>query len=93
MKVYLCSLILSLCCVISLHSQTWDDFYAAWGSVAHYFTYCLDSLDSDDIDYLVSHADDNDLVYFTVFVDTNTIIFPVLVSQLKGYDEQSLDLE
>ena len=84
---YFLTLLWCLCLPVPLisHQETKtkeDNFYATWDSVENYYTYCFESCDSDDIDYLVSHADEYNMVYFTVDLGEKIYVMIVPVACL-----------
>lgn len=42
----------------------------------------MESLDTEDIEYLVSTADENGLLYFTVIIGGEIIILPIFADDL-----------
>jgi hypothetical protein len=48
-------------------------------------------LDSDDVSFLQTLADDDGIVYFRVFLDTCTIEIPTLVRDLFEGDDSLLE--
>ena len=59
---------IALLFTFSCFSQTEAEFLKQWGSYDNYIEYCVDSLESDDIEHLQSIARNNKVV-FTVIND------------------------
>lgn len=61
---------------------TKESFREKWGSIQLYYNYCMESLDTEDIEYLVSTADENGLLFFTVIIEGEIIILPIFADDL-----------
>lgn len=80
-------LISALCLSFSSYTQTEEEFNELWGSFENYYSYCLEQLDSDDIDYLLYHARDDSYIYFKITLDDNVIVLRIPKEDICGNND------